>query len=103
RTGQSSPIGVYPTSDGRFMVLSVSTDRVWLRMTEAMGHPEWAGDPRFSSNPRRTSHADEVDEVVGGWFAEHTANEAQRILDDAGVPVSPLYSIADIFGDPQYL
>src|SRR5438067_8962069 len=78
RTGQSSPIGVYPTSDGRFMVLSVSTDRVWLRMTEAMGHPEWATDPRYISNPERTSHADEVDEVVGGWFAEHTANEAQR-------------------------
>ncbi|TMF00151.1 MAG: CoA transferase [Chloroflexi bacterium] len=102
RTGQSSPIGVYPTSDGHFMVLSVSTDRIWHRMTEAIGHPEWAADPRFLGNPQRTVHADEVDALVSGWFAEHTAEETQRVLDEAGVPVSPIYSIADIFADPQY-
>jgi formyl-CoA transferase len=102
RTGQSSPIGVYQTADERYMVLSVSTDRVWLRMTEAMGHPEWASDPRFMSNPQRTLNADRVDALVAGWFAEHTAEEAQRMLDAGGVPVSPIYSIADIFGDPQY-
>jgi formyl-CoA transferase len=102
RTGQSSPIGSYATSDGRYMVLSVSTDRVWRRMIEAMGHPEWAADPRFRSNPDRTAHADEVDAVVGAWFGEHTAAEAQRILDEAGVPVSPIYSIADIFEDEHY-
>ena len=103
RTGQSSPIGSYRTADDRYMVLSVSTDRVWLRMTEAMGHPEWASDPRFASNPQRTAHADDVDAAVAGWFGEHTAKESQRILDAAGVPVSPIYSIADIFADPQYL
>jgi formyl-CoA transferase len=102
RTGQSSPIGSYRTADHRYMVLSVSTDRVWLRMTEAMGHPEWATDPRYISNPERTKRADEVDALVGEWFAAHTAQEAQRILDEAGVPVSPIYSIADIFEDEQY-
>jgi formyl-CoA transferase len=102
RTGQSSPIGSYRTLDGRYMVLSVSTDRVWLRMAKAMGHPEWASDPRYSSNPERTKRPDEVDALVGEWFAEHVLEEAQRILDDAGVPVSPIYSIADIFADPQY-
>jgi formyl-CoA transferase len=102
RTGQSSPIGSYRTADNRYMVLSVSTDRVWLRMTEAMGHPEWATDPRYLSNPERTKRADEVDALVGEWFAAHPADEVQRILDEAGVPVSPIYSIADIFQDEQY-
>jgi formyl-CoA transferase len=102
RTGQSSPIGSYLTADGRYMVLSVSTDRIWLRMTEATGHPEWATDPRFLGNPQRTAHADEVDAAVSEWFASHTAADAQRILDEAGVPVCPIYSIADIFADPHY-
>ncbi len=102
RTGQSSPIGSYRTSDDRYMVLSVSTDRVWLRMTEAMRHPEWATDPRYASNPERTKRPDEVDALVASWFAERTADEAQRLLDEAGVPVSPIYSIADIFEDEQY-
>jgi formyl-CoA transferase len=102
RTGQSSPIGSYPTADDRYMVLSVSTDRIWRRMTDAMGHPEWATDPRYASNPQRAAHADEVDAMVGAWFADHTAEEAQRILDDAGVPVCPIYSVADIFADPHF-
>ena len=102
RTGQSSPIGSYRTADDRYMVLSVSTDRVWQRMIEAMGHPEWGEDPRFRTNPDRTKHADDVDAVVSCWFAEHTAEEAQRVLDAAGVPVSPIYSIADIFADAHY-
>jgi formyl-CoA transferase len=102
RTGQSSPIGSYRTADGRYMVLSVSTDRVWQRMIQAMGHPEWGTDPRLATNPQRTLHADEVDALVSGWFGEHTADEAQQILDEAGVPVSPIYSIADIFEDAQY-
>jgi crotonobetainyl-CoA:carnitine CoA-transferase CaiB-like acyl-CoA transferase len=83
-------------------VLSVSTQRIWQRMTEAMGHTEWAADPRFLGNPERTAHADEVDALVAGWFAEHTAEDAQRILDEAGVPVCPIYSIADIFNDPHF-
>lgn len=102
RTGQSSPIGSYRTRDDRYMVLSVSTDRIWVRMTEAMGHPEWASDPRYTTNPERTKRPAEVDALVGEWFAEHTLEEAQQILDSAGVPVSPIYSIADIFSDPQY-
>jgi crotonobetainyl-CoA:carnitine CoA-transferase CaiB-like acyl-CoA transferase len=102
RTGQSSPIGSYKTLDDRYMVLSVSTDRIWVRMAQAMGHPEWSTDPRYVSNPERTRRADEVDALVGGWFADHTAAEAQQILDEAGVPVSPIYSIADIFQDEQY-
>src|SRR5215831_16891631 len=97
RTGQSSPIGSYATSDGRYMVLSVSTDRVWRRMIQAMGPPQLSDDPPLATNPDRTAHADDVDAAVGGWFAGHTAEEAQRILDSAGVPVSPIYSIADIF------
>src|SRR4029077_7885716 len=81
RTGQSSPIGSYQTADGRYMVLSVSTERVWARMIEAMGHHEWGEDPRYATNPARTAHANEVDALVGGWFGEHTAEDAQRILD----------------------
>jgi len=102
RTGQSSPIGSYPTADGRYMVLSVSTERVWRRMIEAMGHPEWGLDERYATNPARTANADEVDALVGAWFLSHTALEAQSILDAAGVPVCPIYSVADIFEDPHY-
>lgn len=102
RTGNSSPIGSYQTADGRYMVLSVSTDRVWQRMAQATGHPDWTTDPRYATNPERTKRPNEVDAMVGEWFGSLPAAECQRILDEAGVPVSPIYSIADIFADEQY-
>jgi formyl-CoA transferase len=102
RTGQSMPIGVYATADERWLVLSVSTAPVWERMASAMGHPEWTWDPRFRTNAHRTAHADELDALVGAWFRSRPAAEAQRILDEAGVPVCPTYSMADIFADPHY-
>lgn len=102
RTGSSAPVGTYRTADGHWMVLSCSNQRIWLRMIEAMGHPEWNDDPRFQTNADRVANADDLDELVGGWFAGHAQDEIQRLLDDAGVPVSPIYSIADIFADPHY-
>jgi formyl-CoA transferase len=53
-------------------------------------------------NPERTRNADYVDALISTWFSQHEADEAQRILDGASVPVSPIYSIADIFNDAQY-
>lgn len=102
RTGSSAPVGTYRTADGRWMVLSCSNQRIWLRMIEVMGHPEWNDDPRFQTNADRVANADTLDELVGAWFAAHSQAEIQRLLDEAGVPVSPIYSIADIFADPHY-
>ena len=31
-----------------------------------------------------------------------TKDELQTLLDECGVPMSPIYSIEDIFNDPQY-
>jgi succinyl-CoA--D-citramalate CoA-transferase len=84
------------------MVLSVSTDRVWRRMIEAMGHPDWGADPRFATNPARTANSNALDALVSEWFVARSAAEAQQILDQAGVPACPIYSIADIFADPHY-
>ena len=40
--------------------------------------------------------------MVAAWFLERSADEAQATLDAAGVPVCPIYSIADIFADPHF-
>ena len=101
RTGTSAPVGTYGTRDGRWMVLSVSNERIWARCAEAIGHPELVDDPRFASNAARVANADALDEYVGGWFVAHDAAAAQAILDEAGVPVCPINSMADVFADPH--
>jgi formyl-CoA transferase len=100
--GHSSPAGTYQTKDGKWLVLVTSTDPTFNRLAQAMGREDLLTDPRYYTNSERLKHDDEMQAIVTEWIASHTQAEVLRILDEAGVPISPIYSIADIFEDPQY-
>jgi formyl-CoA transferase len=101
RTGITAPVGTFRSGDGHWMVLSVSNERIWDRFCTAIGRPDLVDDPRFRSNAERVANIDELDALVGAWFAEHDAREIQALLDDAGVPICPINSMADVFADPH--
>ncbi len=100
--GGAMPVNIYETSDGRWMALTCSTDRVFMRLAQAMGQPELAKDPRFNTNPRRVENGEAINNIVAQWVRDRTFQQAQQELDEAGVPISLVCSIADIFGNPQY-
>ena len=105
RTGHpvgAMPVNIYETSDGRWMALTCSTDRVFIRLAQAMGEPELAKDPRFDTNPRRVENGEAINSIVAKWVKDRTFQQAQRELDEAGVPISLVCSIADIFENLQY-
>jgi formyl-CoA transferase len=98
----ASPVGTFATRDGGWAVLTASTERTFQRFCEATGLTVLPQDPRFDSNAQRVRHNDELNELVQAWFAQHDRAEAIALIDAAGVPVSPINSIADIFADPHY-
>jgi formyl-CoA transferase len=100
--GHSSPAGTYQTKDGKWLVLVTSTDPTFERLAKAMGREDMLNDPRFYTNSARLKNDDAVQAIVSEWIASHTQKEVMEILDSAGVPISPIYSIEDIFHDPQY-
>ncbi len=105
RTGGPSgamPVNIYETGDGRWMALTCSTDRVFVRLAQAMGQPELTEDPRFVTNPRRVENGAAINNIVAKWVKGRTFQQAQQELDEAGVPISLVCSIADIFENPQY-
>ena len=67
-----------------------------------IGRAELVDDPRFRSNAERVDVGDALDEQVAAWFARHDAGEIHALLDEAGVPVCPIYSMADVFADPHF-
>lgn len=100
--GHSSPAGTYETKDGKFVVLVTSTDSTFNRLAEAMGRKDMLTDPRYYTNSERLKNDHEVQEIVKTWIKQHTQKELIEKLDSYGVPVSPIYSIEDIYNDPQY-
>lgn len=98
----ASPVGTYGTCDGKWVVLTASTQRTFARLIEVMNQPDLLTDPRFETNELRVRHNAELDERIAGWFAERDRDAVIRILDAAGVPASPIHSVADIFEDEHY-
>jgi crotonobetainyl-CoA:carnitine CoA-transferase CaiB-like acyl-CoA transferase len=59
-------------------------------------------DPRFNSLQKRAENGDAINEIVAEWCREHTAEEIERIMIAADVPVTRAFSIAEIAEDPHY-
>jgi len=84
------------------VIIAANQDTLFRRLTEAMGQPELADDERYSTHRARGRHKEELDGLVADWAREHDAEEIDRVLNEAGVVCGPIYTIADIFEDPQF-
>ncbi len=97
-----APSNIFKSSDDKWMVIAANADKVFRRLCEAMDRPELADDPRYATHIARGEHQDELEGIVSDWAAAHTAKEIDEVLNAAGVICGPIYTIADIFEDPQY-
>lgn len=61
-----------------------------------------AEDPKYATNQDRVNNVEYIDSVIESWTKQYPIKEVQRILDEASVPVSPIYSIKDIIEDVHY-
>jgi formyl-CoA transferase len=97
-----APSNIFKSRDDTWVVIAANQDAVFRRLCDAMGRPELADDPRYATHLARGEHQEEVDGIVAEWAAQHDAHEIDRILNEAGVVCGPIYSIAEIFEDPQF-
>jgi crotonobetainyl-CoA:carnitine CoA-transferase CaiB-like acyl-CoA transferase len=102
RLPRIAPSNVYRSSDGKWVVIAANHDTLWRRLAKLMGKPELGEDERFSSHHARGENEDLLDEIIGEWAAKHTADELDRIVNEAGVVCAPVYTAADIYADPYF-
>lgn len=98
----ASPAGTFRTGDGKWVVMVTSTDRTFARLAEVMGRADMIDDPRYCTNERRCERRDEVEGLVQQFFLTKSSSELMELLDENGVPVCPINSMADIFQDPHF-
>lgn len=102
RLEESTPNNLYPTRDQQFIHVTAMGDAVFKRLVGAMGQPELAGDARFTTAVLRSQHHADIDDAVARWTMQHELAELERLLAQANVPATRIFTIADIFGDPHY-
>jgi len=102
RLPESTPNNLYPTGDGQFIHITAMGDAVFGRLAQAMGQPELARDPRFSTAIQRGRHHEDIDGLIAQWSGCIALAELETVLLRAGVPAARIFTIADIFQDPHY-
>ncbi|MFJ5758871.1 CaiB/BaiF CoA transferase family protein [Neobacillus sp. NPDC093182] len=101
-SGHSAPAGNFLTKDGQWIILVTSSDKTFERLAKAMNREDMLTDERYHTNSVRLMRFDEVNGIVSDWVKTKTKDELQHLLDECGVPMSQIYSIKDIYEDPQY-
>jgi crotonobetainyl-CoA:carnitine CoA-transferase CaiB-like acyl-CoA transferase len=96
----SIPTGVFQTSDGH-VNLATTGDAMFTKTCEALGLPELAGDERFQTGAGRLSNRDALNDALQAGFLRGSSDHWVQTLNDAGVPCGPIYSIDQVFQDPQ--
>jgi crotonobetainyl-CoA:carnitine CoA-transferase CaiB-like acyl-CoA transferase len=96
------PHSHYETRDGKWIAIACTSDAMFVRLAEAMGEPELASVERYGPKDQRLGARDEVNAIVAKWVASLDLETVLKRCAEGGVPASLIYSIADIFDDPQY-
>ena len=96
----NAPMGLFHGSDGPFNI-GASGDAIWRRLCEAVGRPELADDPEFATNRSRVQHRARLNATLQEAFASRSVAEWVDLLNDAGVPSGPVYSVPQLEHDPQ--
>ncbi len=95
-----APYQAIRCADG-YITLGTANDRLFRRLCDLLGHPEWTSDPSFADNPTRVRNqaalASRIEAVTIGeprrhWLALFDANE---------IPCGPINNYEQVFADPQ--
>ena len=106
RTGSTlpgiAPSNTYECADGKHVVIGGNGDKIFQRLMVAIGREDLASDPRFSTNQGRADNVEYLDSEIENWTKTLTLKEVQELLDQASVPVGPIYGIKEIVEDEHY-
>ena len=96
------PNGHFPTRDGKWVAISCATDKLFMRLAQAMDRPDLATDHVYGRQETRLENRHDVNEIVRNWAGSMTRSEVLERCFATGAPAGPLNTIADIFGDRQF-
>ena len=94
------PTGVFPTADGHINV-AASSGRLWMRLCEAIGHPEWAEREAWRTQAGRSADRAAVNAAISAVTRTRPAAHWIELFEGRGIPAGPIYTIDQTFADPQ--
>ncbi len=106
RTGNRSlyfaPSGVYPTRDGKHVVITTPAEKFFGKLCRAL-EVEWDTEERFHDISARLANEDELDRVLSERTGQFKRDDLLERLHAADVLTAPINEVEDVVTDPQIL
>ncbi|MBB3048731.1 crotonobetainyl-CoA:carnitine CoA-transferase CaiB-like acyl-CoA transferase [Litorivivens lipolytica] len=96
------PTNTYRCEDGKFVVIGGNGDSIFKRLMIAIGREDMANDPELADNAGRVTHERAIDKVLASWCSSLDSKQVIAALEEARVPVGPIYNVEDMFNDPHF-
>lgn len=104
RTGNdhpsAAPYGVFEVDDG-FILIATFNDREFGRLSNVLGHPEWATDARFATMGARVANRELLRGMVTEALRGKGKAEWVEIMNAGTVSAGSINAMADLAKDPQ--
>jgi crotonobetainyl-CoA:carnitine CoA-transferase CaiB-like acyl-CoA transferase len=94
------PTGVFPASDGHFNIAAASS-RVFERFCDAIGKPEWKDKLEWNTSAKRSADRKAINAAISEITRTKPAAHWVELFEEAGVPCGPIYTMDQVFADPQ--
>jgi formyl-CoA transferase len=96
----SIPTGVFRTKDGHINIASAG-DEIFVRLCRALKAPALAEHPNYKTGRLRSQNRVALNAAIEVVTRERDSAEWIDRFNEAGVPAGPIYSIDQVFADPQ--
>lgn len=101
-TVNACPHGHFKCSDGTWVAIACTNDKMFARLADVMGRPELASAGQYQTIAARIENEHDVNDLVQSWAGSLLRDQVQTACNIGEVPCGAIMSIEDIMDDPQY-
>jgi formyl-CoA transferase len=94
------PYQAFMDSEGKWFIVAAANDRLWRSLCEAIGRLDLCENPLFKTNADRVANRERLVAILQEIFAKDKRETWLKLLDEKGVPASPIYELDEVFRDP---
>jgi crotonobetainyl-CoA:carnitine CoA-transferase CaiB-like acyl-CoA transferase len=95
-----APYESFKTKDGHINI-AVGNNALWSTFCKVMGLESYEKDPRFDTNPKRVQNRPALVDIIEERTVKFTTEELRKILDGAGIPNGPVWTVGEALTAPQ--
>jgi len=95
------PYQGFKTSDEEYIMVSVTSEKMWNNFCQVIGKPELASDPKFDSNKKRVIHRGDLVPMLEEMFITRTSDYWIPELRAAKIACGRVNTMNRVFDHPQ--